>query len=112
MEIVLLIIRLVLFAVFALAGIGKLLDLKGSEQAVKDFGTPEEFAKTFAIAIPFAEIIFAFCFLFVSTSWAGALGGFILLLSFTGGMLWQMAQGNAPDCHCFGQIHSEPISRK
>ena len=112
MEIVLLLIRLVLFAVFALAGIGKLLDLKGSEQAVKDFGTPEEFAKTFAIAIPFAEIIFAFCFLFVSTSWVGALGGFILLLSFTGGMVWQMSQGNAPDCHCFGQIHSEPISRK
>lgn len=112
MEIVLLIIRLVLFGVFALAGIGKLLDLKGSEKAVKDFGTPEEFAKTFAIAIPFAEIIFAFCFLFVSTSWVGALGGFILLLSFTGGMLWQMAQGNAPDCHCFGQISSEPISRK
>ena len=112
MEIVLLIIRLVLFAVFALAGIGKLLDLKGSEQAVKDFGTPDEFAKTFAIAIPFAEIVFAFCFLFVSTSWVGALGGLILLLSFTGGMLWQMAQGKAPDCHCFGQIHSEPISRK
>ena len=112
MEVVLLLIRLGLFGVFALAAVGKFLDLKGAEQAVKDFGTPEEFAKTFAIALPFAEIVFAFCFLFVSTSWVGAIGGLILLLTFTGGMLWQMAQGNAPDCHCFGQIHSEPISRK
>src|SRR6187431_725518 len=108
----LIIIRLVLFGVFALAAIGKFLDLKGSEKAVKDFGTPEEFAKTFAIALPFAEIVFAFCFLFVSTSWVGAIGGLILLLTFTGGMIWQIAQGKAPDCHCFGQIHSEPVSSK
>src|SRR5215203_290161 len=112
MEFALLVTRLILFGVFALAAIGKFLDLEGSEKAVKEFGTPHEFAKTFAIALPFAEIIFAFCFLFVSTSWVGAIGGLILLLTFTGGMLWQMSQGNTPDCHCFGQIHSEPVSRK
>ncbi len=112
MDSVLLIIRLFLFTVFALAAVGKFLDPKGSEKAVKDFGTPPEFAKLFSIALPFAEIVFAFCFLFVSLSWLGAIGGLILLLTFTGGMLWQMAQGNAPDCHCFGQIHSEPIGRK
>jgi thiol-disulfide isomerase/thioredoxin/uncharacterized membrane protein YphA (DoxX/SURF4 family) len=111
-DLLLLIIRVALFGVFALAAIGKFLDLEGSEKAVKDFGTPDEFAKTFAIALPFAEIVFAFCFLFVSTSWVGALGGLILLLTFTGGMLWQMSQGNAPDCHCFGQIHSAPVSGK
>jgi uncharacterized membrane protein YphA (DoxX/SURF4 family) len=112
MDVLLLIIRLVLFSVFALAAVGKFLDLKGSEKAVKDFGTPDEFAKTFAIALPFAEIVFAFCFLFVTTSWIGAIGALILLLTFCGGMLWQMAKGNAPDCHCFGQMHSEPISSK
>jgi peroxiredoxin/uncharacterized membrane protein YphA (DoxX/SURF4 family) len=112
MEIILLLIRLVLFGVFALAGVSKLLDLKGSEKAVKDFGTPEEYAKIFAIALPFAEIVFAVCLLFVGTSWIGAVGALILLLSFIGGMIWQMAQGKAPDCHCFGQIHSEPVGKK
>lgn len=112
MEIILLLIRLILFAIFALAGIGKLLDLKGSEKAVKDFGTPEEFAKFFAVALPFAEIVFAACLLFVETSWLGAVGALILLLTFIGGMIWQLAQGNAPDCHCFGAIKSEPVSRK
>ncbi len=112
MEIVLLLIRLILFAIFALAGIGKLLDLKGSEKAVKEFGTPEELAKFFAVALPFAEIVFAICLLFVETSWVGAIGALILLLSFIGGMIWQLAQGNAPDCHCFGAIHSEPVSQE
>lgn len=112
MDIVLLIVRLILFAVFALAAVGKFLDFEGSQKAVKDFGTPEEFAKTLAVALPFAEIVFAFCLLFVSTSWLGAIGALVLLLAFSGGMLWQMAKGNAPDCHCFGQMHSEPISPK
>ena len=112
MDILLLIIRLVLFGVFLLAGITKLLDLPGSEKAVKAFGTPEEFARTFAIALPFAEIVFAVCFLFTGTAWVGALGALILLLSFIGGMLWQMSQGKAPECHCFGQLHSEPVGKK
>ncbi len=112
MAIVLLSIRLILLAIFALAGIGKLLDLKGSEKAVKDFGTPKEFAKFFAVALPFAEIVFAVCLLFVETSWIGAIGAMMLLLTFIGGMIWQLSQGNAPDCHCFGAIHSEPVSRK
>ena len=112
MAIILLLVRIILFAIFALAGIGKLLDLKGSEKAVKAFGTPEEFAKFFAVALPFAEIVFAVCLLFVETSWLGAIGAMILLLTFIGGMIWQLAQGNAPDCHCFGAIHSEPVSKK
>lgn len=112
MEIILLIIRIFLFAVFAVAGIGKLLDLEGSEKAVKAFGTPEDYAKFFAYALPFAEIVFAVCLLFVGTSWIGAIGALILLLSFIGGMISQIVQGNAPDCHCFGAIHSEPVSVK
>ncbi len=112
MEIVLLLIRLFLFGVFMLAGITKLLDLPGSEKAVKAFGTPDEFAKTFAIALPFAEIVFALCFLFTGTAWVGAIGALILLLSFIGGMIWQISQGKAPECHCFGQLHSEPVGKK
>lgn len=112
MEVVLLLIRIFLFAVFAVAGVGKLLDLEGSEKAVKDFGTPEPMAKFFAVALPFAEIVFAVCLLFAETSWTGALGALLLLASFIGGMSWQLYQGNAPDCHCFGAIHSEPVSKK
>ena len=112
MEVVLLIIRLLLFAILAVAGIGKLLDREGSEKAVKAFGTPEPLVKTFAILLPIAELIFGFCLLFVSFSWIGAIGALLLMVTFIGGMLIQMIKGEAPDCHCFGQIHSEPVGPK
>ncbi|CAN5364574.1 hypothetical protein BH10ACI1_BH10ACI1_11790 [soil metagenome] len=112
MEVILLLIRIFLFAVFAVAAIGKFLDLEGSEKSVKALGTPADLAKTFAVLIPFAELVFAVCLLFVGTSWLGAIGVFLFLLIFMGGMIAQMAKGNAPDCHCFGAIHSEPVSKK
>ncbi|MGI8469041.1 MAG: redoxin domain-containing protein [Pyrinomonadaceae bacterium] len=112
METILLFVRIVLAVIFALAGIGKLLDLAGSEKAVKGFGIPENLAKPFSIALPIAELFFALLLLFTSTAWLGAIGAFLLLAVFIGGMIWQMAQGNAPDCHCFGAIHSEPVSLK
>jgi peroxiredoxin/uncharacterized membrane protein YphA (DoxX/SURF4 family) len=112
MEIILLLTRLLLAAIFALAGVGKLLDLKGSEKAVKDFGVPKDLAKPFAVALPVAELLIALLLLPASTAWFGAIGAFLLLAVFIGGMIWQMAKGNAPDCHCFGQIHSEPVSPK
>ncbi len=106
------IVRLLLAAIFLLAGIGKLADLKGSEKAVRDFGVPEVLAKPFSIILPVAEILIALTLLFIETSWLGAIGASLLLLVFIGGMLYQLKLGNAPDCHCFGQIHSEPVSVK
>lgn len=112
MELVLLIVRLALFAILAVAGVAKLLDREGSEKAVAGFGTPEPFVKTFAILIPIAEVIFAACLLFTTYSWLGAAGALLLMVTFIGGMLVQMIRGEAPDCHCFGQIHSEPVGPK
>ena len=112
MEVFLLILRIVLAAIFFVAGIGKLLDLKGSEKAVKGFGVPDSLAKPISILLPLVEISFAILLLFVGISWFGAIGASLLLLIFISGMLWQMKKGNAPDCHCFGQIHSEPVSKK
>jgi thiol-disulfide isomerase/thioredoxin/uncharacterized membrane protein YphA (DoxX/SURF4 family) len=112
MEITLLLIRLTLFGILAVAGIGKLLDLDGSEKAVKGFGVPDTLAKPVALLLPVAEMVFAFCLLFVGLSWIGALGALLLLIAFIAGMFAQMIRGNAPDCHCFGQIHSEPVGAK
>lgn len=112
MDIALLIIRLSLFGIFAVAGVAKLLDLKGSEKAVKDFGVPEGAAKAIGILLPIAEIVFGLLLLFTTYAWVGAIGCLALLVAFVAGMLWQLKQGNAPDCHCFGQISSEPVSWK
>ncbi len=112
MEFGLLIIRLILCAVFAVAGIGKLLDIKGSVKATEDFGVPESLSKIIGYTLPYLEILLAVGLLFSTTSQFAAIGLTCLLAVFIGGMLNQMRLGNAPDCHCFGQIHSEPISIK
>jgi len=111
MELILLLVRLFLFGVFVVAGVGKLLDLEGSEKAVKGFGVPDSVAKPVSIFLPVVEIVIGVLLLFVGTSWIGAVFAFLLLSVFIVGMIVQMAQGNAPDCHCFGQIHSEPVGK-
>lgn len=108
----LLLIRLILAAIFAVAGVGKFLDLDGSETAIKNFGVPENLAKPFSVLLPLGEMLIAVLLIPATTAWFGALGAFLLLLTFIGGMLYQMKLGNAPDCHCFGQIHSEPVGKK
>lgn len=110
MDEILLLIRIFLFAVLFVAAVGKFLDLEGSKRALRDFGVPEDLAEGFAYALPIIEFGFAVLLLPLFTAWFGAIGTFALLAVFIGGMLWQIAKGEAPDCHCFGAIHSEPVS--
>lgn len=111
MDQLLLILRLALAGIFGLAGVAKFLDLKGSEKVFKEFGVPTAIAKPSSIALSVFEIAIAGMFLFITTSWIAAVLAVFLLVLFIGQMIYQMAKGNAPDCHCFGQIHSEPVSK-
>ncbi len=109
MELGSLIFRLFLAGVFGLAGYAKLADLAGSRKTAGDFGVPASLVGFVAVALPAFEIGIAVLLLFNLTSWYGATGAAILLVLFALGMVYQMAKGNAPDCHCFGQIHSRPV---
>jgi methylamine dehydrogenase accessory protein MauD len=42
-------------------------------------------------------------------AWWGALGALVLLLLFVAGIGFNLARGRTPECHCFGQLHSEPV---
>jgi len=109
MEIFLLLLRLALAAVFGIAGIAKIFDPQGAKKAFADFGVPASLVRPVAFLLPLFELAVAGTVLFVPSSWFGAIGATALLLIFTAGMLYQISKGNAPNCHCFGQIHSEPI---
>jgi peroxiredoxin/uncharacterized membrane protein YphA (DoxX/SURF4 family) len=111
MDGVLLVIRLILAAVFALAGVTKLADLARSRQAMRVFGVPERLASPLGVGLPFAELAIAVLLLPVTTAWWGALGALLLLGAFIAGIAWNMARGRSPECHCFGQVHSEPIGK-
>lgn len=108
----LLIARLVLAAVFALAGVAKLSDLEGSRKAIKEFGLPAVLASPLALLLPLAELGVAVALIPASSAWWGALGALGLLLLFVVGISVNLALGRKPDCHCFGQLHSAPAGWK
>jgi thiol-disulfide isomerase/thioredoxin len=103
-----LVTRLLLSAVFALAGTAKLADREGSRQAVVDFGAPEWAAGPLAVLVPIAELTAAVLMLFAGTAVAGLALSLALILLFSAAIAVSLARGRAPACHCFGQLHSEP----
>lgn len=109
MSFLLLLIRLLLVGVFAVAAITKLLDRSGSRRAVTDFGLPASFARPLGLLIPLAELLVAILLLPTSTAWWGGLAALTLLLIFTAGISVNLARGFKPECHCFGQLHSAPV---
>jgi peroxiredoxin/uncharacterized membrane protein YphA (DoxX/SURF4 family) len=109
MELALLIARLLLAGVFVVAGLAKLADRAGSEQSLRNFGVPASLAGPLGILLPLAELAVAAALLPATSAWWGALGALALLLLFIAGIGYNLAQGRAPDCHCFGQLHSTPV---
>ena len=111
MHVSLLIARLLLAAVFAVAGLTKLADRDGSRRAMVGFGVPESLASVVAALLPVGELAVAGALLPASSTRFGALGALVLLAVFAVVIVRSMARGEAPDCHCFGQLHSAPAGR-
>jgi peroxiredoxin/uncharacterized membrane protein YphA (DoxX/SURF4 family) len=103
--------QILLAAVFAVAGIAKLRDLAGSRQAVAEFGVPARLAPSIGTALPIAELVAAVLLIIHPTARWGALVALLLLVSFVIGIATAMSRGRAPDCNCFGQLHSAPAGR-
>ncbi len=108
----LLVARLLIAFVFVAAGVAKLADLQGSRQAVVNFGLPSALAAPLGLLLPLAELAVAAALLPAATALWGALGALALLLLFVAGIGANLARGNKPDCHCFGQLHSAPAGWK
>jgi uncharacterized membrane protein YphA (DoxX/SURF4 family)/peroxiredoxin len=104
-------VRVVLAVVFVTAGVAKLLDLRGSRKALQDFGVPRRWVRAGAVLLPLAELAIAVALLFPPSARWGAVAGLVLLLAFVAGIARALSRGQAPDCHCFGQIHSAPAGR-
>lgn len=70
----LLIARLGLSVVFLVAGVAKLSDLAGSQQALRDFGVPARLSTPFGVLLPLCELTVAVALLLPSLAWWGSLG--------------------------------------
>jgi thiol-disulfide isomerase/thioredoxin/uncharacterized membrane protein YphA (DoxX/SURF4 family) len=101
--------RVLLAAVFVTAGVVKLRDRPGTNSALEGFGVPSPAIPAAAILLPLAELATAAALVPKPSAQWGGLAALILLLAFTGGIANAMIRGRAPDCNCFGQLHSEPV---
>jgi cytochrome oxidase Cu insertion factor (SCO1/SenC/PrrC family) len=100
--------RALLGLVFATAAAAKLADQAGTRRALADFGAPSGSLKALGLMLPLAELATAAALVFQPSARWGALSAAILLALFVAGIARAMIRGEAPDCHCFGQISSSP----
>jgi peroxiredoxin/uncharacterized membrane protein YphA (DoxX/SURF4 family) len=108
METVLLIARLLLASIFAVAGVAKLGDRPSSHQSLVDFGMPVTLAAPLSILLPLSALAVSVALILTPLAWWGAVGALGLLLLFIAGISFNLARGRNPDCRCFGQLHSSP----
>jgi thiol-disulfide isomerase/thioredoxin len=101
-------LRALLALVFAVAGVAKLVDRSGSRQAMRAFGVPQRLSAPAAVVIPMAELAVAIALLPLATAVVGAVGAAVLLSAFGLAIAAAMIRREAPECNCFGQLHSSP----
>jgi thiol-disulfide isomerase/thioredoxin len=99
--------RLPLAGVFLVAGFAKLADLAGSRRAVVALGVPERLA-VLGTVLPLVELAVGVALVPAVSARFGALAAIGLLACFCTAIANAIARGRAPDCHCFGQLHSAP----
>lgn len=109
MDLFIVLLRVALSAVFGIAGVTKLLDQRGTRDAVKNFGAPEAMAPALSLVLPITELTIAAGLLFTGTAGASALAALLVLGLFVVAISVNLARGRTHDCHCFGQLYSRPL---
>jgi thiol-disulfide isomerase/thioredoxin/uncharacterized membrane protein YphA (DoxX/SURF4 family) len=105
----LLFFRIVTSVIFFVASVTKLADIAGTRQAMVGFGVPIRFAALLGVTLAVAELIIAVLLIPTYTAWLAALGALILVTIFMTAIGLSLLRGQRPNCHCFGQLYSEPI---
>jgi peroxiredoxin len=109
MDLLAVVARIALAAVFAAAGLAKLKDRRAARQGLVDFGMPAALARPGAVILPSVELATALALVAPATVWGGAIAAIGLLSSFTAAIGVNLWRGRHPDCRCFGQIAAGPI---
>jgi uncharacterized membrane protein YphA (DoxX/SURF4 family)/thiol-disulfide isomerase/thioredoxin len=102
-------LRVVLVAVFTLSGFAKLHNISGTGDMLRRFRIPEHATPILAVALPLTELAIAVALL-GSYYRIGAVAAGLLLTAFVIVIAITLTRGAQPQCQCFGQLHSAPIS--
>jgi len=109
MDLLLLGLRILLSAVFVLAGVAKLLNRAGTRRSMRDFGVARKFVAFLSVTLPVFEVAAGVALIPSLTAWWGAASTLTMLFLFTIVISINLAKGRKPPCHCFGQLSSKPL---
>ncbi len=104
-------IRLLISGVFLISGVAKTLDFRGARVAARNFGAPHRISGFVAGSLIGAELLIGVLLLFNISARIGAAASFALLAIFVIAISRLLFRGETPDCHCFGQIQTQPVGK-
>ena len=106
-----LVARLVLAAVFALAAFAKLSRRAETESTMEAFGAPANIRRPLALALPLVELAVAVALLPATTAPFAGVAALVLLSAFSFFVARVLVRGEQVDCNCFGSLGPSRISR-
>lgn len=99
--------------VFLAAALPKLADPPGFAQALHGFDLlPEKLLAPLALTLPWLELWMSLALLAGVARRSAALLALSLLLTFSGALGWNLIQGHAVDCGCFGSGASKSTEER
>lgn len=98
-------------AVLVYAGASKLGAARAVRGAAEGLGLPPRLARLVGRWLAPLELLVAALLAFGATAHAGAAAALALFVAFTALIAWNLWQGKAPECACFGEASAGPISR-
>jgi len=109
MPVIVLLAKLALVAVLAVAGWSKLLDRAGTRAAATALGAPSALAGAIAVLLPPFELTLAMLLIAPPLDRAGAAASAALLSAFAVVVALNVMRGRRPSCRCFGELAAAPI---
>jgi methylamine dehydrogenase accessory protein MauD len=109
---VVLISRLILAAVFAVAGCAKLTRRTETKATLDAFGVPAALRRPLAFALPLTELAVAAALLPAVSAPIAGVAALLLLAVFSVSVARVLARGEQVDCNCFGSLGPSRISRR
>jgi len=111
-SVLLAVLRSLLALVFFVSALTKLADRGGFKSALRSFGVPERLQPALVLLVPVLELAIGIGLLPAASAWLAAAGALGLLIVFTVAIAAALVRGRRPECHCFGQFSSAPVTWK
>jgi thiol-disulfide isomerase/thioredoxin len=109
MDALLIVVRLSLATIFAVAALAKVSKRAESVATLQEFGVSTRYGGLLAHGLPAAELSIAILLLPATTARIGASLATVLLVIFSAAIAVNLHNGRRPKCNCFGQVNAKPI---